>query len=109
MALLPRVILLLSLLPLLLGAAAPKHLLVVVIDDLGFDDLGFRNEGQIKTPHFNALAHSGIILDSYYVQPSCSPTRATIMVRLCSGNRALFPTAQPAPAGAQGVVSSSCC
>ena len=85
MALLPRVILLLSLLPLLLGAAAPKHLLVVVIDDLGFDDLGFRNEGQIKTPHFNALAHSGIILDSYYVQPSCSPTRATIMVRLRSG------------------------
>eukprot|EP01052_Picozoa_sp_SAG31_P022950 SAG31_NODE_1855_length_7064_cov_49.836324_5_plen_50_part_00 len=48
MALLPYVILLLSLLPLLLGAAAPKHLLVVVIDDLGFDDLGFRN--QVPTP-----------------------------------------------------------
>ena len=82
--LLPRVIILLSLLPLLLraAAAAPKHLVVLVIDDLGFDDLGFRNEGQIKTPHFNTLAHSGIVLDSYYVQPSCSPTRATIMARL---------------------------
>eukprot|EP01049_Picozoa_sp_SAG25_P005381 SAG25_NODE_367_length_9118_cov_54.828578_2_plen_212_part_00 len=50
-----------------------------MIDDLGFDDLGFRNSGQIQTPHFDQLAHSGILLDSYYVQPSCSPTRATIM------------------------------
>ena len=43
MALLPRATLLLALLPLLLAAAAPKHLLVVVIDDLGFDDVGFRS------------------------------------------------------------------
>eukprot|EP00929_Paragymnodinium_shiwhaense_P079975 TRINITY_DN41695_c0_g1_i1.p1 TRINITY_DN41695_c0_g1~~TRINITY_DN41695_c0_g1_i1.p1 ORF type:complete len:519 (+),score=79.06 TRINITY_DN41695_c0_g1_i1:75-1631(+) len=61
------------------GSTKPKHILAVIIDDLGFDDLGFRNENQIKTPNFNALANDGVILNNYYVQPSCSPTRATIM------------------------------
>lgn len=111
----------------------------IVVDDLGFDDLGFRNNNQIRTPHFNHLAAEGafkrglprarllayphpnphpdrgrfhatfvrcplvppsffslltgrhtrdvharcgrvgIVLSQYYVQPSCSPTRATIM------------------------------
>ncbi|EOD07247.1 hypothetical protein EMIHUDRAFT_62301 [Emiliania huxleyi CCMP1516] len=57
----------------------PKHVIMTVIDDLGYDDLGFRNEGQILTPHFNRLHSQGIDLSSYYVQPSCSPTRAAIL------------------------------
>ena len=60
-------------------ATTPKHLLTVVIDDLGFDDLGFRNGGQIDTPNFNHLHQQGIDMKAYYVQPSCSPTRATIL------------------------------
>eukprot|EP00908_Phaeocystis_cordata_P008457 Transcript_19134.p1 GENE.Transcript_19134~~Transcript_19134.p1 ORF type:complete len:530 (-),score=182.55 Transcript_19134:868-2400(-) len=68
--------LLLSVLPV---ATTPKHLLTVVIDDLGFDDLGFRNGGQIDTPNFNHLHRQGIDMNAYYVQPSCSPTRATIL------------------------------
>lgn len=45
----------------------------------GFDDMGFQNEGQIPTPTFDFMHSHGIGLDWYYVQPSCSPTRATIM------------------------------
>jgi len=60
-------------------AAAPKHVVLTVIDDLGYDDLGFRNNGQIDTPNFDALWAGGIELSSYYVQPSCSPTRAAIL------------------------------
>ena len=58
---------------------SPQHVLLTVIDDLGFDDLGFRNEHQIKTPTFNKLHDEGIEFSSYYVQPSCSPTRAAIL------------------------------
>ena len=50
-----------------------------VIDDFGFDDAGFRNDNQIKTPNLNLFHTKGVTLDNYYVQPSCSPTRATIM------------------------------
>lgn len=59
--------------------SSPKHVVVTVIDDLGFDDFGFANENQIKTPVFNAMHDLGIALSTYYVQPSCSPTRATIL------------------------------
>ena len=65
--------------PALLAASNPRHVITVVIDDLGADDLGFRNDGQIKTPNFNKLHAEGIELASYYVQPSCSPTRAAIL------------------------------
>jgi arylsulfatase A-like enzyme len=61
------------------ASPSPRHVLMVVIDDLGFDDLGFRNEGQIKTPNFNKLHADGIELGQYYVQPSCSPTRAALL------------------------------
>jgi hypothetical protein len=62
------------------AAANPKHVVMTVIDDLGFDDFGFANGGQINTPTFNAMHDSGVHFVNYYVQPSCSPTRATIMV-----------------------------
>lgn len=58
---------------------SPKHLLVTVIDDLGFDDFGYTNDNQIQTPTFNELRAHGVGFTQYYVQPSCSPTRATIL------------------------------
>ena len=63
----------------LAAAARPRHVCMVVIDDLGFDDMGFRNGDQIRTPTFNAMHAEGVSLSQYYVQPSCSPTRATLM------------------------------
>lgn len=59
---------------------APRHhVLFVVVDDLGFDDVGFRSGGEIRTPHIDALAREGVILNKYYVQDVCSPSRATFM------------------------------
>jgi len=72
-------LLLLSTMSVSQASPSPRHVLMVVIDDLGFDDLGFRNEGQIKTPNFNKLHADGIELGQYYVQPSCSPTRAALL------------------------------
>eukprot|EP01084_Bolivina_argentea_P116819 207494_1 len=33
----------------------------------------------IKTPTINYYANKGIILENYYVQPICTPTRAALM------------------------------
>jgi arylsulfatase A-like enzyme len=57
-------------------AVKKPHVLFIVIDDLGFDDVGFRSH-QIRTPTIDAWAKDGIILDQYYVQDVCSPSRAT--------------------------------
>ena len=59
------------------AAAAPAkpHILLVVMDDLGWDDVGFRSH-QIKTPNIDRMAAGGRVLNQYYVQDVCSPSRA---------------------------------
>lgn len=59
-------------------AAAPKHVVFIVVDDLGSADLGFTGS-QIATPNIDAMAASGVRLGSFYVQRACSPTRAALM------------------------------
>jgi len=46
---------------------------------MGFADVGFNGSKDIKTPNIDRLAASGAILDQWYVQPVCSPTRAALM------------------------------
>lgn len=54
------------------------HIIFIVADDLGWNDLGMRN-GDIQTPNIDNLAKHGVVLDSYYVQATCSPTRASFL------------------------------
>eukprot|EP00927_Polykrikos_kofoidii_P045902 TRINITY_DN4004_c0_g1_i1.p1 TRINITY_DN4004_c0_g1~~TRINITY_DN4004_c0_g1_i1.p1 ORF type:complete len:884 (+),score=151.48 TRINITY_DN4004_c0_g1_i1:32-2653(+) len=73
------------------GTSLP-HILFVLADDLGFHDVGFTNGGDIPTPTLDSLARAGAILTSYYVQPTCSPTRATIMTgRHVSNHGVVYP------------------
>ncbi len=62
------------------AASADKpHIVFLLIDDLGFADCGFNGGSEIKTPHIDRLAKSGAVLESQYVQPLCSPTRAALL------------------------------
>ena len=54
------------------------HILFIVADDLGWSDVGFHGS-VIKTPNIDKLASEGVILDNYYVQPLCTPTRSALM------------------------------
>lgn len=69
------------LVPLLIPTATGKlpHILFIIADDLGWNDMGFMNGGHIKTPNVNDFARDGVILDQYYVQSVCSPTRASFL------------------------------
>ena len=55
------------------------NVVFIVADDLGFSDVGFRNNNEIRTPNIDNFAKEGIVLEKYYVQAVCSPTRATFM------------------------------
>jgi arylsulfatase len=64
------------------ASAAPRdarpNVLLIVADDLGYTDLGVTG-GEIRTPHLDALARSGLLLTSFLVSPACSPTRAMLL------------------------------
>ena len=54
------------------------HIVMVVADDLGFNDVAFTRTGsEIHTPHLTSLARRGLVLDNYYVQPSIATASNT--------------------------------
>lgn len=55
------------------------NIVFFLIDDLGYSDCGFNGGKEIKTPNIDRLAGSGTVIESHYVQPVCSPTRAAFM------------------------------
>ena len=54
------------------------HILFILADDLGWSDVGFHGS-VIETPNIDKLANEGVILENYYVQPLCTPTRSALM------------------------------
>ncbi len=58
--------------------AAPPNVLVVVVDDVGYSDLGAWGS-EIRTPSIDALAADGLQLTNFHVAPNCSPTRAMLL------------------------------
>lgn len=64
-------------------SAAPgsPNIVVVLIDDMGFSDIGpFGSE--IDTPNLDRLAASGVRLTNYHTTPLCSPSRAALLTGL---------------------------
>lgn len=74
-------ILFLFFLPRILTAQSSKpNIIVILVDDLGFNDVSYYNKKDVKTPNIDALCADGIRFDSFYANsPVCSPTRAALM------------------------------
>ncbi|XP_046561442.1 arylsulfatase B-like isoform X2 [Haliotis rubra] len=59
-------------------AATSPHIVFIVADDLGWNDVGWHNP-QMLTPNLDKLAKAGVILNSSYVAPLCTPSRSSFM------------------------------
>jgi arylsulfatase A-like enzyme len=56
------------------------NLLVILIDDLRFDETGASGHPYMKTPHIDRLAHEGAqCVNAFHTTPLCSPNRASIL------------------------------
>ena len=60
-----------------LGPASPPNVILILMDDMGYADLGSYGGRDAKTPNVDRLAREGVRLtDAYANASNCSPTRA---------------------------------
>lgn len=54
------------------------NLLVIVLDDVGFAELGCYGS-EIPTPAIDSVARKGVVFNNFHSSPMCSPTRAALL------------------------------
>lgn len=56
------------------------NIICILVDDLGFGDLGIQGAPDMETPHIDQLARQGITFNQFYVNSTvCSPSRAALL------------------------------
>jgi len=65
-------------------AARPPNIVVILADDLGWNDLSFAGGGlgggQVKTPRIDSIARDGVSFSAgYSANATCAPSRAAIL------------------------------
>ena len=66
-----------------LQAAEKPNIVVILVDDMGFADLGCYGS-EIPTPNLDALAKNGLRFTQFYNTGRCCPTRASLLTGLYS-------------------------
>ena len=61
------------------NAVLRPNVVIILTDDQGWGDLSISGNTNLKTPHIDRLAKTGVTFDKFYVSPVCSPTRAELL------------------------------
>lgn len=60
-------------------AAERPNVVLVITDDQGYGDLGAHGNTMLKTPSLDRLHAESIRLTNFHVDPTCAPTRSSLM------------------------------
>ncbi len=62
------------------AASGKPNILVILMDDLGCHDTGFRGATDLRTPNINSIASSGVHFANWYSNaPVCAPARTALL------------------------------
>lgn len=62
-----------------LATEAPKNVIIVLIDDMGYGDIAAHGNPVVKTPNLDALRDASAHFTNFAVSPTCAPTRAALL------------------------------
>ena len=58
----------------------PPNVILILMDDMGWRDVGFMGNDFVETPNIDRLAKTGMMFTQAYASaPNCAPTRACLM------------------------------
>jgi arylsulfatase A-like enzyme len=55
------------------------NILMIVVDDLGYDDTSAINQAGLATPNIKQLAQQGVTFRRHYADSTCTPSRVAIL------------------------------
>ncbi|RWS09708.1 N-acetylgalactosamine-6-sulfatase-like protein [Dinothrombium tinctorium] len=62
------------------SASQRPNIIIMLMDDMGFGDLGINGEPSRETPHLDRMAEEGMLFTDFYTaSPLCSPSRAALL------------------------------
>ena len=73
-----------------LPAAQKPNLVIILVDDMGYGDIGCYGSKLNRTPNCDRMAAEGMKLTSFYAAPVCTPSRAQVLTG-CYAKRVSLP------------------
>ena len=62
------------------ASGQPPNIVLILADDLGWNDVGFNGDEFYSTPHLDRMAQEGMVFTNAYSSgPNCAPTRASLI------------------------------
>ena len=87
--------------------AARPNIIYILVDDLGYGDLGVYGQQMISTPRLDQLAAEGMVFTQHYAgAPVCAPSRASLMAGLHTGHTTIRGNLEIEPEGQQPIPDS---
>lgn len=69
------------------SAARPPNVVLIVADDLGWNELGCQGQERIRTPHLDRMAADGMRFSDFYsAAPVCAPARCMLLTGRHAGH-----------------------
>lgn len=76
--------------------AAKPNVLIFLVDDLGWTDLGYSGSKYYESPNIDTLARESIVFTNAYSNgPNCAPTRACLMSGQYSPRHGIYTVGDP--------------
>ena len=61
------------------NTSGPPNVLLIVADDLGYDDTSVINRAGLSTPNLERLAREGVTFRRHYADSTCTPSRVAML------------------------------